>query len=190
MRKLLECLCLGLFLGLAGAQALAAELAGVHLDDRASAGNTELVLNGAGLRTRLMFKVYVAGLYLPHKDDNAKDIVGGAGPRRVVLKMLRDVDGDTLLGALKDGLRDNLADPELATLQPAIAQFAKVFQSVGNTHSGDTVVLDFNRDGVAVGINGTMRGQVADEAFGHALLKVWLGEKPVQDSLKQALLGN
>jgi hypothetical protein len=190
MRKLLECLSLGLLLALAGTQVSAAELAGVHLDDHVSAGNTELVLNGAGLRTRLLFKVYVAGLYLPHKSSDPRDIVGGSGPRRVVLKMLRDVDGETLLGALKDGLRDNHTDAELAALQPAITQFAQVFRSVGNTRSGDTVVLDFNAEGVKAGINGIPRGQVADAAFGPALLKVWLGEKPAQDSLKKALLGN
>lgn len=190
MRKLLEWLCLGFVLGLIAGQAQAAEIAGVRLDDRVNAGNNELVLNGAGLRTRLMFKVYVAGLYLPHKSSSSQEIVGGTGPRRVVLKMLRDVDGDTLLGALQEGLHDNLGEAELAALQPAITQFAKVFQSVGNTRSGDTVVLDITGDGLFVSINGNPRGQVADAVFGHALLKVWLGEKPVQDSLKKALLGN
>ena len=49
------------------AAAAAAEVGGVKLDDKASVGGKELVLNGAGVRTRAIFKVYVGSLYLPAK---------------------------------------------------------------------------------------------------------------------------
>jgi len=168
----------------------AAEVAGVRLDDRIQIGSGELLLNGAGLRSRLMFKVYVAGLYLPAKSDSAAAILNATGPRRMVLRMLRDVDADTLFGALRDGLRDNVGEPELAALQAPIGQFAKIFETVGNTRSGDTVTLDFTADGIAVALNGNARGRVADERLARALLRVWLGDKPVEPSLKKALLGS
>ncbi|WP_018605420.1 chalcone isomerase family protein [Uliginosibacterium gangwonense] len=167
----------------------AMELAGVNVDERVHVGNAELVLNGAGLRTRLMFKVYVAALYLPHRSSIAEDIIGKAGSRRVVLKMLRDVDGDTLLGALKEGLRDNHSTAQMQALQAGLGELTRVFQSVGTAKTGDSVVLDIGPEGLVVAINGTLRGQVADEAFGRAMLKIWLGEKPVDSSLKKALLG-
>ena len=47
--------------------AMAAEVGGVKLDDKASVGGQELVLNGAGIRTRAVFKVYVGSLYVPAK---------------------------------------------------------------------------------------------------------------------------
>ena len=49
----------------AGAQA--AEVGGVKLDDKVNVGGQELVLNGAGVRTRAIFKVYVGSLYVPAK---------------------------------------------------------------------------------------------------------------------------
>ncbi len=48
-----------------GAQA--AEVGGVKLEDKVSVGGQDLVLNGAGMRTRAVFKVYVGSLYVPAK---------------------------------------------------------------------------------------------------------------------------
>ena len=70
--------------------ALAAEVAGVKLDDKMTVGGQELVLNGAGIRTKLMFKVYVGSLYVPAKATSAGAVYAKA-PRRVQLNMLRDV---------------------------------------------------------------------------------------------------
>jgi hypothetical protein len=56
MRKILLCA-----LVLFAVQARAVEVAGVKVDERIKLGAGELVLNGAGLRTRAFFKVYVAG---------------------------------------------------------------------------------------------------------------------------------
>ena len=57
---------------MAGA-AQAAEVAGVKLDDKASVGGQELVLNGAGVRTRVILKIYVGSLYLPAKATTRKN---------------------------------------------------------------------------------------------------------------------
>ncbi len=57
------------------APALAAEVAGVKVDERIKLESSELVLNGAGLRTKAFFKVYVAGLYLAAKKTSADDVL-------------------------------------------------------------------------------------------------------------------
>src|SRR3972149_4215151 len=80
----------------------AAEVAGVKLDDRLrlAPGGPELVLNGAGIRTRVFFKVYVGALYLPEKKAAASDVLALAGPKRVAMAMLRDLTAQQL----SDGL--------------------------------------------------------------------------------------
>lgn len=70
---------MALVLALAAGHAAAAEVAGVKLEDKASLGGKELVLNGAGLRTRFMLKIYVAGLYLAEKKGSAADAVAAPG---------------------------------------------------------------------------------------------------------------
>ena len=46
------------------------------------------MLNGAGLRKRAIFKVYVGSLYIPAKARTAQDVLAKA-PRRVQLDLLR-----------------------------------------------------------------------------------------------------
>ena len=103
--------------------------------------------------------------------------------------MLRDIDADTLYGALRDGLKDNNSEAELVALKAPTDQFAEIMKKIGTAKNGDTVALDFSADGVAVSFNGETRGKVSSAAFAKALLKVWLGENPVDASLKKALLG-
>src|SRR3982751_334253 len=90
----------------AGALALATfcagatEVAGVKLDDKTQLESRELVLNGAGLRKRVIFNVYVIGLYLPEKKGDAAAVLALSGPKRAAIHMLRDVGADTFSEAL------------------------------------------------------------------------------------------
>lgn len=173
---------------LASGQAVASEVAGVKVEEKVQLNGSELLLNGAGLRTRFMFKVYVASLYLPRKTGSSAEVFE-APTRRISMQMLRDVDADSMFGALRDGLRDNLDEAKLAALQPQIGQFEAVMRRVGNARSGDRITLDFFADNVAVSYNGDARGSVGGGGFANALLRVWLGDKPVDGGLKKALLG-
>lgn len=174
---------------LATASPQAAEVAGVRIDDYAKAGATDLVLNGAGIRTKLFFKVYVGALYLPKKTTTAAAVIEAKEPRRVVLHLLRNLDADSLFGALLDGLKANHGDLEMAALKPDIDQFEKIMRGIGNAKTGDVITLDFGPAGVGVAFNGQARGSVGDEAFCKSLLKVWLGDKPADADLKRAMLG-
>src|ERR1700674_2979681 len=76
----------GMLVGMFAAVALAAEVGGVRLEDKVSVGAQELVLNGAGVRTRVLFKVYVASLYLPQKDTELAAVLAKS-PRRMQLHL-------------------------------------------------------------------------------------------------------
>ncbi|MBP5998249.1 MAG: chalcone isomerase family protein [Azonexus sp.] len=167
----------------------AAEVAGVKLDEQIKVGAGELVLNGAGLRTKVFVKVYVGALYVTQKSNTPAGLLDAATPRRMSMRMLRDIDADTLYGALRDGLKDNNSEAEMAALKAQIDQFADIMKKIGNAKNGDTVAIDFTADGVGVSFNGEARGKVAGAPFARALLKVWLGDNPVDASLKKALLG-
>ncbi len=167
----------------------AAEVAGIKIDDQIKVGANELVLNGAGVRTKLFIKGYVGALYVSQKSNAPAALLDAATPRRMSMRMLREIDADTMHGALRDGLRDNNSEAELAALKAPTDQFAEIMKKIGVAKIGDTVTLDFSADGVAVGFNGEARGKVSSGPFARALLKVWLGENPIDASLKKALLG-
>ena len=167
----------------------AAEVAGVKVDEQIKVDGHDLILNGAGLRSKVFIKVYVGALYVTQKASAPAALIDAATPRRMTLRLLRDIDADTLYGALYDGLKGNHGEAELAALKPQIDQFAEIMKKIGNARSGDTVAIDFAADGVAVGFNGEVRGRVPGIDFARALLKVWLGEKVNDARLRDALLG-
>ena len=167
----------------------AAEVAGIRIADSVPVGNSSLQLNGAGLRSKLFIKVYVGALYVDKRQGNAAALLDISGPRQLRLRMLRDVDADSLQAALDEGLADNLSPDELAGLKPQIAQLSGIMRGIGKAREGDTIAIDFLPDTLKVALNGAPRGEVAGAALPPALLKVWLGHKPVDASLKKALLG-
>lgn len=180
---------LGLLLLLAAPLLQAMEVAGVRVDDSIRVGAGELVLNGAGVRSKLFLKVYVGALYAERRSPSAAPLLDAAGPRRMQLHFLRNLDAETFLKALDDGMQANHTAAELAELQPQNAQLAALMKAIGKVREGDTVAIDFTAEGVAIALNGEARGKVAGAPFAKALLKVWLGDNPSDASLKKALLG-
>ena len=168
--------------------ASAAEVAGVKFDDKARVEGAELALTGAGLRKRLFFQVYAIGLYV---QDRRGDPVTQGGAKRVAIRMLRDVDAATFTQALVDGMRPNHDEATMRSLEPRIAQLSAIMADMKEAKEGMAIALDWlPGGGTRVTIDGKPAGQpIAGEDFYRALLRIWLGEHPVQDDLKKALLG-
>ena len=177
-----------MLVGSFAAVALAAEVGGVKLDDKVSIGAQELVLNGAGVRTRVVFKVYVASLYLPQKAADLAGVVAKS-PRRIQLNLLRTLSADQLVDALNDGLAENNTAGELAAVKPQVEALATIMKSFNEVKEKDVITLDFVDGATRIGLNGDAKGNIGGEAFNQALTKVWLGDKPVQVDLKKSLLG-
>ena len=174
-----------------GAGAQPAELEGVKLDPTAQVGGAALSLNGAGVRTRAIFKVYVAGLYVPAKSNSAAALLGQKGPRRVAITMLRNVDADTFAGALIEGLQKNHSDAQLAGFKAQIDALSASLKAAGEAKKGDVIHLDFAPDiGTRVVVNGKPQGSaIPGEDFYTAVLRIWLGDKPADAELKKGMVG-
>lgn len=182
----------GAFLACAFSQgAVAAEAGGIKFDDTTKVAGKELKLNGVGLRTKFVIKVYAAGLYLPEKKNTTAEVLKLEGPRRVTLVMLREISSDSFSKAFMDGLNDNVDNSEKTKLIPQISKFGEMFAMLEGLKKGDTMHLDWiPGSGTQCELNGKKIGEVVpDLAFYNAVLRIWLGDKPVDRSLKPALLG-
>lgn len=169
---------------------VAAEVAGVRLEEIAKVGDTDLVLNGAGVRTKLFFKVYVGALYLPVRTADAKAAIADPGPKRVMMRMLRDLDSESLVSALNEGLEKNHTQAELKALEPKIKELTTLLTADKTIKTGSVIFLDFlPGQGTRVSADGKVRGSVAGDDLYRALLRVWLGERPADADLKNAMLG-
>lgn len=167
----------------------ALEIKGVKIDETTQMGGTVLVLNGAGVRTKLMFKVYVAGLYLTQKQTDANVVISDTGNKRVSMHFLRELSAEKLLHGMNEGFEDNNSAAEMAAISTQMNAFRQMMTSAKAVKEGDVIVLDLTSAGTQVGLNGKLLGAVEGAAFNQALLRVWLGAHPVDASLKKAMLG-
>ena len=171
--------------------AIAADVSGVKLEDKAQLESRDLVLNGAGLRTRFrVVKVYVIGLYLPEKKSDPVAVLSLGGPKRAEIHMLRDVGADTFVDALIEGLKANHSEADYKALEPRVKELSDTMAQIGEAKNGMTIALEWTGSATRLAVNGKPAGKpIAGEDFYQALLRIWIGDKPVQDDLKKSLLG-
>jgi hypothetical protein len=151
--------------------------------------SSKLILNGAGIRTKFVFDIYVGSLYLEKKLTSAKDIFTDPGEKRISMHFLyKEVTKEKLVDGWNDGFKNNHTSGELEKLNARITQFNNLFVTV---KKGDVINLNFTpASGTQVIINGESKGRIAGSDFFTAVLKIWLGEEPADSELKEAMLGN
>ncbi len=168
----------------------ARELAGVQLQEQVELPGAETILqlNGAGIRYKFFFKVYVGALYLPVKMRSAEQVLSTDQPARVLMHIVYDeVPLEKLTAAWNEGFSGNVPADRLASLKSRLNTFNNMFSDL---HAGDVVLLDYMPgQGTRVTIRGEDRGLIEGADFNRALLSVWLGDEPVTDELKDAMLG-
>ncbi len=184
MRVLLLCCALMMIAIPVGAR----EIAGVDVAETLqSDGGTALHLNGAGIRKKLFFDIYIGQLYMEHPSNTTEGILGAAGQKRMIMHFLyKKVEKEKLTAGWDEGFEGNSTADELPLLQERITQFNSLFVDV---KKNDVVVLDFSpTTGTRVVIAGEEKGIIEGKDFNDALLKIWLGKKPVASGLKKDLL--
>src|SRR5579885_2781723 len=170
---------------IAAAPLATSTLNGVTLPDTAQVGSTTLVLNGMGLRTKYMVKVYVAGLYVPQKSADASTILKSDTPKRIVMHFVRDVSKTQLADGFTESFNSNT--PDVArTLKSEIEHFFAVLDEVKD---GENLTLTYvPAAGTSISVAGKEKLTIVGPAFAEMLFSVWLGPKPPNASLKKGLL--
>jgi hypothetical protein len=174
-----------LVLSCVAAVALAGEVAGVKMPETVTVEGKALHLNGMGLRTKVVFKVYVAGLYLevPSKDSAA--VIAADEVKSMRLAILRSLKGSQVTEAIEEGFEKN-SKAQLSALKPRLAKFAAM---IPNVEKGDDILLTYAPGkGTVVTVKGVEKGTIEGKDFADALFSVWLGANPVQEDLKKDLL--
>ncbi len=186
MKRILLLLCCALL----SWSACGVEVAGVKVADTAQVGGAPLQLNGAGVRTKVFLKIYVAALYLPQKQTSADAVLAEEREHSIALHILRELSGKKMFSAFRDAIEANHSSAEMSVLAPQVKQMEQIFDSVREVKPGDIITLDYTpAGGTQIGLNGTALGTIVGTTFNRALLKIWLGKKPAQGSLKKELLG-
>ena len=174
-----------------GASAAQVDVAGVKLEDQMDLRGTPLVLNGAGIRYKAIFKVYTAGLYMGKKASTTEEALAAPGPKRVAITMLRDIDANELGKLFTKGVEDNSPKSEMVNLIPGLLRMGQMFADQKQLKTGDTFTIDWlPGTGTLITVRGVPQPDpIKEQAFFNALLRIWLGPNPADWKLKDALLG-
>jgi hypothetical protein len=176
-----------LSIAIAAAPAAAGTLAGVTLPDKVDVNGQSLVLNGMGLRTKFIIKVYVGGLYLTHKDKVASHILAADEPRRMAMHFIYDVSKEQMCDAWDEGLERNTPQAG-AEVKAAFHTLCSWMTGVGK---GKELVLTYvPGTGTTVELGGATKGTLPGKPLADAVLATWIGPDPAPGKdFKKAVLG-
>lgn len=147
----------------------------------------KLTLNGSGVRSKYLMKMYVAGLYLTKPSKDAKAIVAADEPMAIRLEITSGmVTQEKLLESLNEGFQKATGGkPE--PIQKEIDAFRQALKRTIN--KGDVIDLVYLPGrGVNVSQNGKQLGVTPRLEFKQALFGIWLCENPADATVKRGLL--
>lgn len=178
-------------IGLGAAHAQTTEVAGVKFDQQIQLNGAPLQLNGAGVRYKAIFKVYAAGLYLTRKAATPEAVMASAGPRRLNIVMLRDIDANELGKLFTRGMEQNASREDFVKSIPGTIKMGEIFAAKKKLASGESFQVDWvPGQGTYILVNGKpMAEPIKEPEFYTSLIKIWLGHNPADATLKDALLG-
>ena len=167
------------------------EVAGIKLADPIELSGTKLQLNGSGIRYKAVFKVYVAALYLDKKAATPEEVYATAGPKRISITLLREIDSNELGKSFTKAFEENAPKAEISKLIPGLLKMSQVFSDQKKMTAGESFTLDWVPGaGTVISVKGKPQGEPVKEVeFYNALLRIWLGTKPADWKLKDELLG-
>jgi hypothetical protein len=180
-----------LFMAPLSAQAQATEVGGVKYEASEQLGPAKLVLNGAGVRYKAIFKVYTAALYIGAKVGTPEEVYAAPGPKRMHIVMLRDIDANELGKLFTRGMQDNAPREEFSKSIAGTLRLSDIFSAKKKLAAGEYFYVDWvPGTGTTVVINGKAASEpIKEPEFFTALMKIWLGKSPADAQLKNALLG-
>lgn len=176
----------------AGVLAAPAELAGVRLDPQIELANGKLLLNGAGIRYKAIFKVFVTALYLSKSATTEAEAYAAPGPKRIAITLLRDVNGNAFGKGFVKNFGAASSKSEMSKLVPGLIKMGQLFSDQKVFVKGDTVFIDWiPGTGTVISIRGVAQGEPSKEVeFFNTTLAMWIGGAAEDLTLKDGLLGH
>jgi hypothetical protein len=161
-----------------------AEIKGILFRDSVTVGDYTLQIRGMGQLRWFVFKVYVAALYLPEEipsEDALKDVL-----KRMEFHYFVDITAEEFAEAAAPYLASNVPPDQLASIGPKVDAINRLYRDVSK---GDRYTLTYKPgEGTELALNGEILGVIPGFDFAAAYYRIWLGDDPLDEDLKRALL--
>ncbi|MES2813050.1 MAG: chalcone isomerase family protein [Bacteroidota bacterium] len=167
------------------------EVEGVTVPRTINFEGQKLELNGFGVRSKAWMDVYVQALYLTTLSQDPEFIMNSETPMGIRIEILSSlVSSKKLSKALYKGLERSVGDEGMTKIEKE----ARLLETLVNsevTKKGDVFKLIYNPLDTAIWIikNEKLAGKIEGLEFKKAFLGIWLSKNPVDEDLKNDLLG-
>lgn len=141
-------------------------------------------LIGSGVLRYMIWSAY-AGAYYQAADDTQPQPLSDV-PRRLELAYFHAIEAAEFAEATTETLRDNLTAYEYAQLETQIDAFNESYQDV---EPQDRYVLSWDGDTLRLVLNGDRLFEGGNAELASAMFGIWLGERPLKEGFRDALLG-
>ncbi len=163
----------------------------VKFDPTAQVAGQTLQLNGHGVRYRAVIPMYEIALYTPSKVSTPDQLLALPGAKRVRFVALRDIPSDQLGISMVRGMKDNADPARLVAVAGFMDKLSRIFSTEKKIAAGQTFRLDYvPGNGTTFFVDNVQKGEtVQDAGFIEAMLRIWVGPRPVDSRLRDAMLG-
>ncbi|MGB9730554.1 MULTISPECIES: chalcone isomerase family protein [Calditerrivibrio] len=154
------------------------------LPDSLSFGESKFILNGSGIKKKFMFSIYEVGLFLPQKSNELKEIYSADKKALRLYFIYKNLEPKKIKEAFEDGIALN--HKELKDSNES-KKFLSIFTF--DIKENDTIDFYFDNSNLLVFYNGKQLATFNNSVLSKAILDIYLGENPIDKSLKNKLLG-
>ncbi|MFT7374155.1 MAG: hypothetical protein ACI9T9_002860 [Oleiphilaceae bacterium] len=166
------------------------KVSGVKFKESLKLGDADLLLNGAGLRTKFFIDLYISALYLPEKSHDAAAIINADQLMLIQIHVISNlITSENLSRGTAEGFTKSTKNNTKA-IQAQIDEFLDAFKAPVTI--GDIFEIVYQPGiGVTVLKNRKLAKRIdSGIVFKRALFGIWLSDQPAQQSLKASMLGN
>jgi hypothetical protein len=174
---------------------------GIGFSETMNHEGTDLMLSGAGLRSKMMFKVYAGALYVdsaaksalaPMKSKASKPDQGlydaisdGNFAKLFLLHFVRDVDSGKIIEAYRESLEKNIdmKSPDIQKDAEAFLNASKV-----DMKEGQEMKVFIKGDEVTVTTPAGTAQPIKNAKLAAAVARIWLGKTPISEDLKKGMV--
>lgn len=141
-------------------------------------------LIGSGVFRYMIWTAY-AGAYYQLEGESQPQPLSDI-PRRLELAYFHAIEASDFAQATEQTLKDSLTLYEFNQIEEPLGRLNQRYRDVV---PGDRYLLSWNGEQLRLALNGETLFEDNNQAFASAMFSIWLGERPLGEGFRDALLG-
>ena len=142
------------------------------------------MLIGSGVFRYMIWTAY-AGAYYQLEGETQPEPLGDV-PRRLELVYFHAIEASDFAEATEKTLKDSLTLYEFNQIEEPLERLNQRYRDVV---PGDRYLLSWDGEQLRLALNGEVLFEESNEEFASAMFSIWLGERPLGEGFRDALLG-